>query len=167
MHRDLLWYLFWFYCESIHFKNYWKLFSDICHLLKDVFATLTLQYCHYKEKSVWECIGTSYGTFSDSVVCPFTLKTTGIYSLIFFLRSKSVFCNPRFPLVATFYSLTFIIYTEVFLLTTLSSRCCSKRKFVWECIGTSYGTFSDSIVCPLTLQTTEIILWHLSFVQRC
>ena len=98
MYRDLLWYLFWLYRVNIHFKNHWNsfsdiysqwqkcflqpslsttfhfLFSDIYDLRKSVFATLTFQFCHYKGKYVWEWIGTSCDTFSDSIVRPFTIK---------------------------------------------------------------------------------------------
>ena len=54
-----------------------------------------------KEKSILECIGTSYDTLSGSIVCPFTLKTTGIYSTTFIICAKVFFCNPHFPVLAT------------------------------------------------------------------
>ena len=101
--------------------------------------------CHYKGKSVWEYIGTSYGTVSGSVVCPLTIKTTGIYSLIF------------------------IICARVFLQPSLSSTCHYKGKSIGECIGTSCSTFSDSIIYPFCLKTTEIYsltfyhLWKIFF----
>ena len=83
-------------------------------------------------------IGTCDGTFPDSIVSLFTLKTAQIYSL------------------------TFVICAKVFFQPSLSNICHYKGNFVCKCIWTSYGTFSDSFTCPFTLRTTEI--YSLTFI---
>ena len=108
--------------------------------------------CHCKGKSIWECIGTSYGMVSGSTVCPFTLKTTGIYSPTFIICAQVVFATLIFqnlPLKGKIYLRLYrdLLWYLIWLYYVLIHH---KGKFIWECIGTSYGTLSGSIMCSFT-----------------
>ena len=135
-------------------------------LCKKVFQPSLSRTCHYKGKS-------SYGTVSGSTVCPFTLKTIGIYSPTFIICAQVVFATLIFqnlPLKGKIYLrlygdlLRYLIWLDYVLIH-------HKEKFIWECIGTSYATLSGSIVCPFTLKSigsyspTIIICWKVFFAS--
>ena len=76
MYRDLLWYLISLYCVPIYFKKHRNL--NIYHSWKSVLQPSLSGICCCKGKSTWECMGTSYGTLSGSIVRPSSFKTIGI-----------------------------------------------------------------------------------------
>ena len=89
------------------YTHFWR-----CHLLASLLI-LIYQVTVQELKIHGKCMGTSYGTFSGSIVCHLSLNTTGSYSLTFILHAKVFFATLTFQHLPLQWKISLKMYRDL------------------------------------------------------